>query len=165
MNPSPPMSPWVPIACTIALGILGVISHNFAAYLARQQQLRIEKHRLDPSFPLEKPPGRVRVFFRNYSADVVMVLLNGSLLLYWLTRGRPVDHLEVAMVAYLVSMTVAGLYSGAELRLRRGDLEIMGRMSEVDGNLAKDVEKLNEQAAQLTEIVASIVRRIGDGEQ
>jgi hypothetical protein len=166
------MKPWIQVVCTVAMGVAVLISQRHSAYLQRKLQIRIEKHKLDPSFPIEEPPGKFKIFFKKYGADICGVILNGFLLSYWLTRPRPVGHTEVAMVAFLISMTVAGLYYSATLRAQGRILDVMGIMSSVDRSsleqmrdLGEEVLRLNRQAAQLTGIVEEIAKRIGDGEK
>jgi hypothetical protein len=136
------MSPWLPAACTVFVGIAVLISQRHSAYLARRLQLRIEKHRLDPNFPLDEPPSKLRSFLRTYGTDISCVIVNGGLLGFWLSRPGPVGRLRLFNVAFICGSTAWILGSNALGREKGKLVELLTSMSETDRLIGERVTAL-----------------------
>ncbi len=143
-----------------------IISVQYAAYKARQQQLRIEKHRADSTFPLEEPAGIVRIFFRKYGPDIIFVLVNGLILLFVLTLRHPLGRWDVIMTAYLMSLTVAGLFHSSVLRLREKEIKLFSALIQADRDLFEMVKSLVVVGGdEVPKLLESIDKRISNVEK
>jgi hypothetical protein len=146
-----PNIPWQIIIPTAA-ALLVAMSARHSAYLARQQQIRIEKHRVDPTFPLEPPPSRIKVFFRRHGAAAVAVVANVNLLIYQLTRSEPITRWTILIIGFVLCSTLYILVSEElsahrrallwfiENEIERGERELKVVTDELV-NLTEEVEK------------------------
>lgn len=127
----PSMSPtWWSIVISFAGVVLVLISQRHTAYLARQQQLRIEKHREDPSFPLEPPPSRLRLFIRNHVVSILCICFYLGDLTFHLTRRVPLTASRVLMISLLVAGIVWILLLEEIASQRRAMLEFIVHTNE-----------------------------------
>jgi hypothetical protein len=159
------MSPLAPVIVTAVVGVAVITSNLYSAYLARQQQLRIERHRLDPNFPLEAGPGKVRLFLRQHGFSLFSISAGLANLVFLLTRPWPLNRWDVLSIAFVVSTFFWAWTSHDHLKTRRLDQEMFTGIIDVERILQNQVKMLSEHDEHLTEIVETIVRRILDSEQ
>ena len=143
------ISPWWPIGAAAAGTVAVIVSQRHSAKLARDQQLRIERHREDPTYPLEAPPGKIRIFFRSYGALIFGLVLNLCLFVYWLSRPLPVSREVLFNVAYLSGSTAWMFSNAALVHAQRANYEVMKSSAEVH-------RMLNDRIDTLVEVVKAV---------
>lgn len=138
---------WWPIAATVVMGLLVLASQRHSAYLARKLQIRIEKHHEDPSFPLEPPPSKLRLFLREYGIIFGALVFNICSLAYEIYSTQPMTALRVLNIALLACFTV---YWFIYLVVRRQRNEIWEEIDRINLDIRKGIEIMGLMAKRMT---------------
>jgi hypothetical protein len=137
------ISSWWTLGATVAGTVAVIISQQYIAKLARDQQVRIEQHRKDPTIPLVAPPSKFRLFVRNRGVIIVSVAVNIGFFFYWLSRPLPVGRGALFFMFLMAGNTVWILSSDALMRAQIRNTEIMGKSAEASLALSNGLRELD----------------------